>query len=67
MPAMILRNVYMVFSYIFLDLDPAKVMVLEEKVKVEVHKLIGYIKSHLVGTNRVSSLPSLLRRSLFMG
>ncbi|KAH8832679.1 linoleate diol synthase [Flagelloscypha sp. PMI_526] len=36
-----------IFSYIFLDVEAAKVAVLEQRVHGHVHELLGHIKSHL--------------------
>jgi len=43
-----------IHSYIFLEGDSAKQMVLGEKVKKEVHKLLSQIKSHMTGLARLS-------------
>lgn len=41
-------------SYIFLEGDSGKNLILGEKVKVEAQKLLSHIKSHLTGIARVS-------------
>lgn len=38
------------YSYVFLEGDSGKNMVLGEKVKEETQKLLSHIKSHLSGT-----------------
>jgi len=43
-----------IYSYIFLEGDAAKQMVLGEKVKAEINKLLSHIKSHITGIARLS-------------
>jgi len=44
-----------IYTYIFLEGDAGRQMVLEAKVKKEVNKLISHIKGHLTGVARLST------------